>query len=99
MADNKPEVDRAEAEVFSDATNAWVIRTPGRAIPAVLIQGDTLSILVHEAEALLQGLRAASGIDSELMDSATELRDRLRERLDHYEAALDKHGIQLPYNR
>jgi hypothetical protein len=99
MADNKPEVDRAEVEVFSSDTNHWVIRTPGRAFPAVVVQGDSLSILARRAEEILHGLRAISSIDSEVVDHAEMLCDLLQERLDHYEAVLHKHGIELPYRR
>jgi len=99
MADNKPEIDRVEVEVFSNATNHWIIRTPGRAFPAMVIQGDSLSILVRGAEKLLHGVRAVSSPDSELVDQAEMLCELLQERLKDYEAVLHQHGIELPYRR
>ena len=99
MADNKPEIDRVEVEVFSNATNHWIIRTPGRAFPAMVIQGDSFSILVRGAERLLHGVRAVSSPDSELVDQAEMVCELLQERLKDYEAVLHQHGIELPYRR
>jgi len=99
MADHQQDISRTEVELLSTAINAWVIRTPGRRFPALVIQGDTLFGLLQEMERLLTGLRIASGIDPKLVDSAQYLRDSLDERLQHFESVLQKHGIGLPYSR
>lgn len=39
-----------DVEIFSDMTNAAVMRHPGRKFPGVLIQGDTLYTLCREAD-------------------------------------------------
>ena len=85
-------------EVFSDTTTAWIIRTPGRRFPAVVIQGDSLSILCDLAEKIV---REASPLtnNTELQDAAVELRDSLVDRLQSYESALIARGMQLPYTR
>ena len=99
MSDSKPDVSRAEVEVFSSDVNSWVIRTPGRAFPATVIQGDTLFILFDEAQNLLDELRGLSGIAPRLVEEAREHRDKIWQRLLHYETVLERHGIKLPYNR
>lgn len=39
-------------DVFSEATNAAVVRMPGRRFPGVVVQGDTLSTLVNDVREL-----------------------------------------------
>jgi hypothetical protein len=92
-------MDRVEVEVFSQATNAWVIRTPGRQFPAAVVQGDTLSSLYALAESVLGRARACRCEDEELAGEAEELRDRLWDRVQHLEQTLQTHGIALPYER
>jgi hypothetical protein len=99
MADRESDITRAEVEVFSSNVNAWVIRTPGRAFPALVIQGDSFSRLLAEAEEVLSGLRGISSIDLAFVESARQLRDMLKERLDDYETVLRQHGMPLPYSR
>jgi hypothetical protein len=41
-------------EIYSDASNAAVMRHPGRRFPGVLLQGDTLSILVRQAASVAE---------------------------------------------
>ena len=92
-------MERKEVEVFSQATNAWVIRTPGREFPAAVIQGDSLSILFNAAQSVLDRARACGCADSELVGEAEELRDLLWGQLRHYEGVLQQNGIETPYNR
>jgi hypothetical protein len=92
-------MERVEVESFSQATNAWVIRTPGRQFPAAVVQGDSLSILFNLAQSVLERARACSCADEELEGEAEELRDQLWGRLQQYEGVLHEHGIELPYNR
>jgi hypothetical protein len=90
-------MDREEVEVLSRKTNAWVIRTPGRQYPALVIQGDSFSALFALAQAIADRARA-NGDDALVMD-AVELRDLVWGRLQQYEEVLQQHGIALPYNR
>ena len=94
-----PAPDRAEVEVFSQATNAWVIRTPGRQYPAVVVQGDSLSQLFALAQSVLERARTCGRADAELAAEAEELRDLLWGRVQQYEATLAAHGMTLPYAR
>jgi len=85
---------RTEAvEIFSDATNAAVMRHPGRQFPGVLIQGDTLHSMCRRADVVCRG--AVKG--SEAYDELNDLRNHLWELLTHYKAVLQVHDIPLPF--
>ena len=86
---------REELDVFSTASNAAIIRPPGRQFPGVVVQGDSLSNLYASAIAALTSLRAGdlSDCDEEIID----LCDQLRWRLELYEQVLTAEGIRLPY--
>ncbi|WP_428307695.1 DUF6959 family protein [Lacipirellula sp.] len=86
-----------EIEVYSEASNSDIVRMPGRRFPGCVIQGDSLSNLLCNAE-LVCSIAERSG-DEELIDAAAEVRDALLGRLAHYERVLGEHGISLPYNR
>jgi hypothetical protein len=64
-----------------------ILRTPGRTFPAVVIQGDSLSILYDLAEKVAEEALLVSG-NSEFIDAAAELRDLLRFRIELYENGL-----------
>jgi hypothetical protein len=56
-------------EIYSDATNAAVMRHPGRNFPGVLIQGDTLHSLCVSADKACAAARGAmSGDDYERLN-------------------------------
>jgi hypothetical protein len=85
---------REDVEIYSDATNAAVMRHPGRRFPGVLVQGDSLYILCTQADIACQEIgRGTAGYD-ELND----LRNKLWDFLNHYKATLTEHGIPLPFN-
>jgi hypothetical protein len=90
---------RAEVEVFEQAVNAWIVRTPGRKYPAVVVQGDSLNQLFGLAQAVLEGVRADPSRREELLEDATALRDQLWSLLRAYEETLSEYGLPLPYNR
>lgn len=80
-------------EIYSDTTNAAIMRHPGRKFPGVLVQGDSLHNLWQGAEAACREVGASSPAYEELDD----LRNRLRGYLDHYKAVLSEHGMPLPF--
>jgi len=92
-------MEPVQVEAYSQETNAWVIRTPGRQYPALVIQGDSFSILFSTAQSILERGRACKCKDNELLEEAEELRDLLWNQLRHYEETLQATGFQLPYNR
>ena len=90
-------VDRVEVETYSQEVNAWIVRTPGRQCPAVVVQGDQLHQLYALAQSALE--RARQGANAELVEETEELRDQLWSRLQQYEEVLQAHGFRLPYSR
>ena len=52
-----------EVEVYSEATNHWIVRTPGREFPAMVIQGDTCHALYVDLRDLVDHIAAMSHID------------------------------------
>ena len=85
-------MERVEVEAYSQDVNAWVIRTPGRRFPSLVVQGDAFRNLVHLAGGLVEGLRQ-SGCDAELIDEAEEVYELLRNCLNHYEATCREAGF------
>jgi hypothetical protein len=81
-------------EIYSDQTNAAIMRHPGRTFPGVLIQGDSLSALCKEADALCEALGRTSPVYLE----ANGLRNQLRSHLTHYKLVLTEHAIPLPFS-
>jgi hypothetical protein len=85
----------AMVEIYSDASNAAILRHPDRAFPGVLIQGDTLHTM-HTTACV--ALRAhAEGKQAEAMEELEDLRDHLAELCTHYKRTLQEHGMDLPY--
>ena len=87
-------METAKVEIFSNRTNAAVIRHPNRAFPGLLVQGDTLHMLHEMAEAACRGVRRSSPRFAEVSD----LRDALHSFLSHYSAVLNQHDIPLPFS-
>ena len=82
-------------EIYSDATNAAVLRHPGRSFPGLLLQGDTLHGLCSQVDrlhAVAKGL-----LPEDKFDELTDLRAHLRELLAHYKQVLMQHGRSLPF--
>jgi putative ribosome biogenesis GTPase RsgA len=88
----------AEVKVFSTDSNAWIVQTPGRAYPALVVQGDTFASFCHMAESILERARSCDCSDPELVDEADELVELLRARLNHYETVLEQAGFERPLN-
>ena len=84
-----------QVEIYSDTTNRAVLRHPGRRLPGVLLQGDTLSVLCRQADnACLHGRRQ---MDAESYGELNELRNALWGLLTHYKAVFGEHKIPLPF--
>ena len=92
-------MEHVNVEAYSEDTNAWVIRTPGRKFPALVIQGDSFSILFSRAHGVLERARACQCEDPQLVDDAEELCELLWGQLRHYEETLRANGFDLPYSR
>jgi uncharacterized protein DUF6959 len=91
--------DREQLEVYSRATNAWIVRTPGRQYPAMVVQADSFNHLLALAESIATRARACECADAELAEEADELRELLSNRLAHYVGVLREYGVHVPFGR
>jgi hypothetical protein len=87
----------ASAQILEVGSNGAVVQLPERKFPGVVIQGDSLSILVSEVEELRRSLEKNE--ESEAIASLDLIERHLKERLAFYESVLAKHRIELPYVR
>jgi hypothetical protein len=83
-------------EIFSDQTNAAVVRHPGRKFPGVLVQGDSLFAMCRQADAACAATK--SSLDAESYDELNDLRNKLWNYLNHYKSALQEHQLPLPFS-
>ena len=86
----------ASTEIYSDQTNAAVMRHPDRRFPGVLIQGDSLYSLCVAADASCQAFQSQA--HTEAYQELNDLRNHLRSLLSHYKSVLAQHQIPLPFN-
>ncbi len=68
---------------------------PGRAFPGIVIQGDSLSILVSTVQQVAEQAKQCN--NSELEESISLLQETLVAYQAHYERVLKEHGTRLPY--
>jgi len=81
--------------VLAEHGNVSILQLPQRRFPVAAIQGDSLSALARLTQSVVA--HASRANDADLRDEVEELSERLNEILHAYEAALDAHGIPLPY--
>jgi len=81
-----------KVEVYSQESNAGVVRLPGRRFPGMVVQGDSLAVLCD----LVKGALGASEADRTA--ALTELESRLTAYQRAYERVLKAHDIELPYS-
>jgi len=81
-------------EIWSDQTNAAVIRHPGRRFPGVLVQGDTLYSLCQQADLACRELKRSCPA----YDEINEVRNTLWGLLNHYKVVLGEHNLPLPFS-
>ncbi len=89
-------MERVEAELFTSGGNGAVVRLPARRFTGVLVQGDSLSVLLSQAESVEALLDA--GESSEAVQELCDLADSLAAMLRDYESALSERHIDRPYN-
>jgi hypothetical protein len=83
-------------EIYSEASNAAVMRHPGRRFPGVLVQGDTLSALCSRADVICATGRQQ--LDADTYIELNDLRNHLWSFLLHYKTVLGEHDIPLPFS-
>jgi hypothetical protein len=83
-------------EIYSDETNAAVMRHPGRRFPGILVQGDTLWTLCSRADEACKNGRSV--LDDETYQELNSLRNSLWGLLTHYKETLGAHDVHLPFS-
>ena len=82
-----------ELEIYSDASNAAIIRHPQRRFPGVLVQGDTMHSMAEIAKTVSAGLDK----ETDLFWEMEELRERLESFVQHYIEVLKAEDMKLPF--
>jgi hypothetical protein len=85
-------MERVDAEVFTDGGNDAVVRLPGRRVPGVLIQGDSLRILRSDVAEVVEACERGDLGDAG--ESAGLVLAGLDALLDRYSVALENHGMK-----
>ena len=88
-------VKTIEVEALTEQHNYAVIRLPERKYPGVVVQGDSLSILVANLRRGVEQLRDGQYDDG--LDEINEVLEILEGAQHGYETALDAHSIPRPY--
>jgi uncharacterized protein DUF6959 len=83
-------------EIYSDQTNAAIMRHPNRHFPGVLVQGDSLHALCVRADEICAAAKA--DLDSDAYSELNGLRNTLWGYLNHYKVVLGEHQIELPFS-
>lgn len=84
-----------EVEIFSDASNAVVMRHPQRNFPGCLIQGDTLSVLLQPLKVVQS---EAACLSEEAAGELADTVEQLSDLVSHYKVTLMSNNISLPFS-
>jgi hypothetical protein len=82
-------------EVYSDTTNAAVLRHPARRFPGVLVQGDSLQSFCVALDEICSNLSLQ--IDEETYQRVDDVRNSMRSYLTHHKAVMQQHDLPLPF--
>ena len=84
-----------EVELLSPPVNFAVVQLPGRNYPGVVIQGDSLNILVNRIKSMSKLL--SDGDTENLSEELKDVQEELCGVLCHYELICKNRNISLPY--
>ena len=84
-----------QIDVLSETVNCPVVQMPGRNFPGVVLQGDSLRILLDSAEEVQQLCSSVKNPD--LSAAVASLREKLAGYVVSYEQAMRAIGRDLPY--
>jgi len=87
----------ASAKILEVGVNGAVVQLPERKFPGLVIQGDSLSILLSNVEDMRDAIKKRD--ESEIAALLEMIERQLKERVTFYESVLAKHRIELPYVR
>ncbi len=82
-------------EVLSSESNNDICKHPKRSYPGLLIQGDSLSILLQDIREANNEL--SKGNTQESSEILKHIIENLEDRLEHYKKVLKEHGYDLPF--
>ena len=85
-----------QVEIYSDASNAAVMRHPGRNYPGVLVQGDTISNLASWLSRAVAETEATNCLSDEATEGLLYVHQVLSGLAEHYAAVVSEHGIRPP---
>ena len=83
-------------ELLTEQRNYAVVRLPARKFPGIVFSGDSLEELLESLRALRPGVEVG---DKNAVTDLDEILARLEEVQKHYEVALRRHGIPIPYTK
>ena len=84
----------AIVEIFAKESNFAVIRAPGRKYPGVLIQGDSLAVLLDTAK---EAIELFEKDREESLEALKYLYDQLNRRLEGYKKVLEENNSPFPF--
>lgn len=89
--------ESVSVDVYTPIRNTVIVHWPGRAFPAISIQGDTFATLATLAR---EAHQAASGDDREgLMEALADLCASMTALQGYYEDVVRENGLSIPYSR
>ncbi|MFD0232027.1 DUF6959 family protein [Streptomyces decoyicus] len=88
-------MERVEAELFTEGGNDAVARLPGRRVPGVLIQGDSLHVLRSDLAEVVEACGRGDLADAQATTGL--LLVGLDDLPAHYETALQQNEVPRPY--
>ena len=83
-------------EIYSDATNAAILRHPARRFPGLLVQGDTLHSMCVALDRACSKIQSQT--DPDALEEFNNLRSSMWGYLSHYKSVLLEHGLPLPFS-
>jgi len=84
-------------EVYARDSNYAVIKPPGRNYPGAVIQGDSLGILCRNALRIVSHIQSGDTTSEDFRGEVEELTNALIDRMLHYQAVLESHGVDFPH--
>ncbi|MBP7947553.1 MAG: hypothetical protein KA191_16005 [Verrucomicrobia bacterium] len=84
-----------QVAVLSETSNCPVVQLPDRKYPGVVLQGDSLRILLDSAEEIRE--LSAKVQDAELSDAVASLKEKLAGYVSVFEQTMKANGRDLPY--
>jgi hypothetical protein len=86
---------KIEIEILAEGSNCPIVKTPGRKFPGILLQGDSLKVLLDAATEIYE--ISSHEANDELHAAVGELKDKLAGFVAAYEKAMHANGLELPY--